>query len=192
MLDNLDIEMTKYPTDADWAEVYHRAMLTVGKDKTIVPSMNFRQKILAARHSPIRYLRFSFELTNIPYWVACELRTHVHDMPYVADFGVYIKTSRNDRQADFDRNAARQDTPVNMIMDINGEQLMILANKRLCNKATAEAREAVTRMCHLAEEKCPEYTGLLVPNCIYHGGICHEMMPCGKCGNDSNEGRESQ
>lgn len=26
----------------------------------------------------------------------------------------------------------------------------------------------------------PELKGLLVPMCEYHGGVCHEIQPCGK------------
>lgn len=28
-------------------------------------------------------------------------------------------------------------------------------------------------------ELFPEFEGLLVPMCEYHGGVCHEMHPCG-------------
>lgn len=177
----MEIKMLSHPNEYDWLGVKRRALVTIGKDTYEMPSKEWRHKILKARHSPIRYLRFSFLITDIPYWVACELRTHVHDMPYVADFGVYIKSSRNDRQKEFDRNAARQDHPVSMIMDINGEQIQILANKRLCSLATEEARNVVKTMCRMVEDACPEFYGLLVPMCEYHGGVCHEINGCGKC-----------
>ena len=172
------VSMTKVPTAEDWIEVKRRAFLTVGKDTETEPTREWKHAILEARHSPIRYLKLSFLIEGIPYWVACELRTHVHDMPYVADFNVYIKSSRNDRQGDFDRNAARQDHPVNMRIDMNGEQIMVLANKRLCIQATKEARDVVKKMCELTVFHCPEYVGLLVPMCEYCGGVCHEMRPC--------------
>lgn len=108
------VRIIKGPSDYDWFEVKRRALVTVGREVANPPTSEWKRKILKARHSPIRYLRYSFMLEHIPYWVACELRTHVHDMPYVSDFGVYIRSSRNDRQKDFDRNAARQDAPVNM------------------------------------------------------------------------------
>lgn len=174
----MNITLMKHPDVQDWIEVKRRAFLTVGKETETEPEFSWKKRILYARHSPIRRLPFSVLIEGIPYWVACELRTHVHDMPYVADFNVYIKSSRNDRQAEFDRNAARQDYPVNMIIDMNGEQIMILANKRLCGKATKEAREVVQKICDLVEKSNPEYIGLLVPMCKYHGGVCHEMQPC--------------
>ena len=78
----------------------------------------------------------------------------------------------------WDRNAARQDTPVCMIWDMSAEELMTIANKRLCRKASKETREVVRKMCDLVLESCPEFEGLLVPNCLHNGGICYEMQPC--------------
>lgn len=176
----MNISLLEWPDEAAWISVKQRALITIGKNPISVPDMEWRKKILRARHSPVRYLRFSFLIQDIPYWVACELRTHVHDMPYVADFGVYIKSQRSDRQDKYDRGEAKQSAPVNMLVDINGEQIQILANKRLCQQATHEAREVVKTMCWLVEEKCPEYKGLLVPMCVHNGGVCHEIYPCKK------------
>lgn len=174
----MKIELIGQPTEADWLEVKRRALETVGLKPKAAPNAEWKHKILEARHSPIRYLRWSFGIENIPYWVACELRTHVHDMPYVADFGVYIRSQRNDRQEMYDRNAQRQDAPVNMIIDVNGEQIQILANKRLCMQATPEARSVVKQMCYLVQQAESAYKGLLVPMCVHCGGVCHEMYPC--------------
>ena len=78
------VTLLKAPTDEDWKEVNRRARTTVGYTEGVVPSIEWRHAILRARHSPIRYLRWSFLIEDVPYWVACELRTHVHDMPYDA------------------------------------------------------------------------------------------------------------
>lgn len=56
---------------------------------------------------------------------------------------------------------------------------------RLCNMATKETREVVQKMCDLAEMATPEYKGLLVPMCVYHGGKCHEMN--GGCKHQTKE-----
>ena len=71
-----------------------------------------------------------------------------------------------------------------MIWDINAEELMVIANKRLCSMAAKETRETVRKMCQLVLDKCPEFDGLLVPMCEYNGDICHEMNGgCGRCKN---------
>lgn len=67
-----------------------------------------------------------------------------------------------------------------MIWDINGEELMTIANKRLCNQASKETQEVVRQMCRLVLQTNPEFHGLLVPACVRQGGICYEMKPCGK------------
>lgn len=180
----MTVKLIGSPTEKDWFEVKRRALETVGLTPVNAPDKQWKHAILEARHSPIRYLRWSFSIESIPYWVACELRTHVHDMPYVADFGVYIRSQRNDRQKMYDRGDAPQKAPVTMIMDVNGEQIQILANKRLCQQATAEARAVVKRMCALVECIEPAYEGLLIPVCEYCGGVCHEIYSCGRCEHD--------
>lgn len=163
------VELLKYPTDEDWAEVRRRALVTVGKKKADVPTNVWKEKILRARHSPIRYIQFSFYL-EVPYWVSVHLCRHIHAQPYV-------KSQRNDRQSEYDRNAARQDEIVCMIWDMNAEELITIANKRLCNKASEETRLVVKKMCKLVREVCPEFMHELVPMCVREG-TCNEMKSC--------------
>ena len=151
------------------------AVGTMGKEACDEPSEEWLHRILEARHSPIRELRYWFVLYDVPYWVSVHLvRHHVGFQPYV-------QSQRNDRQSNYDRTKAPQDAPVTMRISLNAEALMTLANKRLCMKASPETREVVAEMCRLVEKTCPEFKGLLVPMCEYHGGKCHEMYPCGKC-----------
>ena len=167
------IEILEWPTEKTWMNVKERALITCGKTPMTPPTSNWIHRILEARHSPIRYARYSFRFEGIPSWVATHFARHVHAQPY-------IKSQRNDRQNEYDRNAARQDAPVNMILDMNAEELMIMANKRLCMQAAEETRKIMKIMCGLAVEKTPELAGLLVPMCEYNGFTCHEMKPCGR------------
>jgi thymidylate synthase ThyX len=72
-----------------------------------------------------------------------------------------------------------------MIWDINAEELMVIANKRLCKQASLETRQVVQFMCDEVLKVCPEFEGLLVPMCMYHNCKCHEMYPCWE---DDNNG----
>ena len=164
------VELNELPDEKDWFEVKKRALVTVGKNAVNPPTQEWKHKILESRHSPIRRLMFSFYI-ECPYWVSVHLCRHIHSQPYV-------KSQRNDRQEEYDRNWASQDTPIKMIWDMNAEELMAIANKRLCLQASAETREVVKRMCDLVVKEMPEFEGLLVPMCQYHGGLCHEMYPC--------------
>lgn len=132
-------------------------------------------KLLAARHSPIRVLNYAFLIEGIPSNISTHLARHVHAVPFVSSL-------RNDRQTRMDGDAAPRSTPVDMIYYLNAEELMTVANKRLCAKASEKTREVVRMMCAKAEEHTPALRGLLVPMCEYHGGVCHEIAPCGRHG----------
>lgn len=167
----MNVELIEKPTENDWLEVKRRALVTIGKKPVTPPDAEWKHKILRARHSPIRRLRFSFYI-ECPYWVSVHLCRHIHAQPYV-------KSQRNDRQSNYDRRSAPQDAMVSMIWDMNAEELMTIANKRLCNLTAKETREVVQRMCDLVSEEYPEYRGLLEPYCAYWGR-CQEMYPCFK------------
>ena len=174
----MKVWLLDYPDEHDWIGVKRRAYVTVFRGvhnnrNLEPPTSEWRKKILEARHSPIRYLRYSFMIEDIPSNISVHLCRHVHAQPYVSSM-------RNDRQEVIDGDAARRDTPVDMILDVNAEELMVIANKRLCNKASEKTQEAVQEMCKLAEGVTPELKGLLVPMCEYQGGVCHEMQPCGR------------
>ena len=166
----MEIIMTKWPSEDDWFEVKRRALITVGKGIKTGPTMEWKRRILKARHSPIRHIQFSFDLIGIPSFEATHLARHIHAQPF-------IKSQRNDRQADYDRNAARQDVPVNMIWDLNGEEILVVMNKRLCNQADETTRKIVSLIKDAILEKCPEFSDELIPMCQYVGE-CKEMFPC--------------
>lgn len=174
-MEDTKVTLLDYPTGADWIACKERALVTVktlsDKDwKMTIPSPEWENRILRARHSPIRCLRFSFYLENVPYYVSVHLCRHVHAQPYV-------RSQRNDRQSEYDRTKAPQDSPVNMIWDMNAEELMVIANKRLCRKADPATRKLVEQIVDLVNEVCPEFRPFLVPNCVYLGE-CKEMEPC--------------
>jgi len=167
--------LLEYPTEKDWIEVKRRALITMygkGLGDIKPPSLEWKKKILEARHSPIRYLRFSFLIIDIPSNTSVHFCRHVHSQPYVSSL-------RNDRQDAMDGDEAPRNTPVNMIYDVNAEELMEIMNKRLCRKSAKKTREIATEMAMEVLSKCPEFDGFLVPMCVYHGGVCHEMKPCG-------------
>lgn len=170
------VKLIRVPDETDEMLCKKCAFATVGKDAKKPPVISWLQRIMEARHSPIRELHFAFEFVGLPSYIATHLSRHVHARPY-------IQSQRNDRQDKYDRRAARQDAPVNMVWCMEGEELQIIANKRLCNKADAATRAVVEAACGLVRCHVPYVSGLLVPMCEYHGGVCHEMKPCGRCKN---------
>lgn len=164
----MKVELVKYPTAEDWMLCKQCALVTVGKNAITEPNTKWKHDILEARHSPIRVLEFTFKL-EIPYWVSVHLCRHIHSQPFV-------RSQRNDRQSEYDRNKAPQNAPVTMLWHMNAEELMVIANKRLCNQASEETRGVVQAMCDEVIKVAPEFKGLLVKQCSY--GRCHEMYPC--------------
>ena len=159
----------------DWILCRKAALLTAGRDDDREPSLKMKCALLDAEHSPIRMLRFVFRLESVPYFVSNHLaRHHVGCTPFV-------RSQRNDRQDDYDRNAARQDAPVSMLWELNAQSLIDVAHKRLCGKADPATRAIVSEMCRLASAACREFRYFLVPECEYRGGFCHEIEGCGRC-----------
>lgn len=174
----MNIEIIKYPKEEDWMLAKSCTLVTVGKESNKPPTEKFKRDILRARHSPIRVLQFCFYLTDVPYWVSVHLCRHIHAQPFV-------RTQRNDRQSDYDRNKAPQDSPVDMMWYMSAEELINIANKRLCRLASVETREVIRMICEKVIEVCPEFKDELVPMCVRNGGVCYEMFPCG--GRGTNE-----
>lgn len=166
----MKVELIRYPSAEDWEFVKRCTLVTVGKEAKTPPTDKWKRDLLRARHSPIRELRFAFYL-EVPYWVSVHLCRHVHAQPYV-------RSQRDDRQSEYKRGEAPQNATVSMIWTMNAEELVTIANKRLCKQAAKETREVVRSMCRKVLAVCPEFEGQLVPMCIRNGGVCHEMFSC--------------
>lgn len=169
---DFSVEILKHPTETDWKLCKTCTLVTVGKESSKPPTEEWKKNILKARHSPIRTLEFCFRLNNIPSWVATHLVRHVHATPFV-------KTQRSDRNNGHDRGADRQDTPINMCWFMNAEELMVVANKRLCRQASPETRQVVQAICNEVVKLNPEFAEFLVPMCYWKNGKCDEFSCCG-------------
>ena len=91
----------------------------------------------------------------------------------------FVQTQRNDRQEDYDRTKAPQDTPVSHMMYVNAQELMFMARRRLCMQASKETREVMKEICRQVEEQCSYMVGALEPMCKYRNNKCTEFFPCG-------------
>ena len=169
----MEVEVLEEPTEKDWLECKRRALVTIGKTPINPPDSEWKIKMLRCRHSPARYLRFSFFLKDIPYWVQGELcRHHV-------GIEKYVKSQRDDRNDnEIPRGKKPQDAPVNMIIDVNAESLMQIMNKRLCGAASKEMQELMCMIRDKVLEHNIEFDEFLVPMCKYLHE-CKEFKSCG-------------
>lgn len=163
---------TKFNWFSDaWTRVKNHCRTTVGKEFTeSEPSDQFKKKLLIAEHSPIRLIEFDWSWNGIKSWVATEWSRH--------KFEKFITSQRNDRQDNYDRNAARQDAPVNYDGYANMQNLIDAWRKRLCFQATPEARGLAEDFKAELRKTHPLESDVLVPNCVYRGA-CPEIKSCG-------------
>lgn len=169
----MEVRILRQPTDADWARCYYLATATSSRAAMRVPDGAWKHRLLRAGHSPIRTLMWTIEIRDIPYWVSVHLVRHKVGVEH------FVRSQRNDRQSDYDRNAARQDMPVTHVMDVNAAALMQICRMRLCGKAAPETRAVAEAMRDAIYAASPEFEGLLAPTCERYG-VCDEMRPCGR------------
>lgn len=173
MVEGCKVEMLRHPTEEDWVRCKIFALNTIGK-KFVGNEVTeeWKRKILKSRHSPIHTLMFSFRLTLPSY-------TSVHFTRHKIGIDHYVSSQRNDRQDKYDRRLAPQGEIVSHIIDVNAEELIVMANKRLCTKADVDTRYMMALICNEAIRTNPEFSDELVPMC---GRLreCPEFESCGK------------
>lgn len=175
-LNQLKVELLRYPTPTDLAWVKTCTLNTIGRKTTSAPNSEWLTKLIKAEHSPIREMWFGVRMT-IPYWVS------VHFVRHHIGVNHYVQTQRNDRQTKYDRNEAPQNELVSHIMSLNAQELIFMAHKRLCAQASVETRKVMKMICDEVIKVMPEFKDVLVPLCEYRNGMCTEMYPCGRYNN---------
>ena len=154
----------------DWEEVVNDCRATVGKGELgHEPSTAFKKAILISEHDPIRDIIVKFRWPDIKYWVAMHWKTHI--------WRSRTNTQRNDRQDNYDRNKAPQDSPIDLTGDPNVQHLIDTWRKRLCSMASPETRALAEDLKVVLHEVEPEIADVLVPNCVYRCG-CPEQFGC--------------
>ena len=162
----------------DWKVVNQLCKYTMGitdcKDEC---SDKLKNRLCSSEHSPLRGLIFLVEMIGIPSWVS------VHFVRHKIGVEHFVQSQRPDRTgSNKDRSEMKQGELVNHCMLINAEALINISRKRLCYKASTETREVWEAV--IAELRKIEQGRFLadfcVPNCVYRGGLCHEMLPCGR------------
>jgi hypothetical protein len=166
------VDILKRPTEVDWLLCKVCALNTVGKNSAKMPSDEWKHKLLLSEHSPIRTLNFCIKMI-VPYYVSVHFSRHFIGVTH------FVQSQRNDRQENYDRTKAPQDSMVSHIMYINAQELMFMARRRLCTQADVFTRKVMEEICLLVVEGNPEFDGTLEPMCSYRGGRCTEFNCCG-------------
>ena len=159
-----------------WGDVKGAARTTVGREGNgLPPDIRWKKSILLAEHSPIRLIKFKWKWQSLKSWVSVHIVRH--------KFGIehWVTTQRSDRTG-VDRDASRQDAPVNHMCEANAQALINISRKRLCAQASPETRKAWQEVKDLVKQIDPPLASVMVPECIYRG-FCPEFEDkcCGYC-----------
>ena len=169
---DIKVELLRTPQKEDWERCKIFALNTMGKNYTGSEVIEeWKDKMLKAKHSPIRTLMFSIRMT-VPSYVS------VHFVRHKIGIEHFVQSQRNDRQTNYDRELAPQNMMVSHIMDVNAVQLMFMANRRLCGMADPTTRYVMGLICRGIEETNPEFKGHFKPMCE-HLHECPEFKTCG-------------
>ena len=165
------IEILRMPTEEDWKRCLLLARCTQGKfDVPNEPSLEWKRKILRAEHSPIRTLMFTIKMDGIPYCNSVHFVRHKYGVEH------YVQSQRKNPE----RGAERQDAPVTHIMDINAQELIFMARRRLCYKADKETRLIMIAIKDKIEDTdFSLWNGIFQPMCGCNVANCREFKPCG-------------
>lgn len=160
-----------------WQEVVDAARFTVRKGPLgKEPSDKFKKAIILAEHSPLRLLRFSIHIYDVPKYITVHLCRHHEGLEK------FVCTSRPDRNGfKKTRHEQRDDDLVNMQFSINAQAIINISRVRLCNKAEAATKNVWKAILDELAKQEPILVSACVPNCVYRG-FCPEMKPCGYCG----------
>lgn len=171
----------------DWSEVLDAARFTVNKtDLGKEPSVEFKNRITMAEHSPIRSLIFVVTLYNVPSWVSQHIARHDKFAGHTVREGEndenFVSTQRSDRTG-VDRSELSQEELVSHRILLNAQDLINISRKRLCNCASPETRYVWDLVRYEIWKIEPELASKMVRECVYRG-FCPEMECCGYVNTD--------
>ena len=155
----------------NWQDIKDSTMNTIGKTTGAYPTSEWKRKLIMSEHSPIRRLKFYWRWLGLKSWIS------VHFVRHKIGIEHYVSTQRTDRTG-INRDELPQGALVNHACEANGQALIYMSRKRLCNCAAVETREAWQKVKAEVAEVEPELASCMVKECIYRG-FCPEMFPCG-------------
>lgn len=140
--------------------------MQAGKTSAVTLDVMYR-----CEHSPIRTQLFWITMDDVPTFVS------VHCVRHKIGIEHFVRSNRPDRGGDGEAN---RQTPIMHSVLVNAESLINMAKKRLCHQAHQETRKAMLAIKEAVHTVDPDLARYMVPQCIYRGGYCQEMRPCGK------------
>lgn len=91
--------------------------------------------------------------------------------------GAYLSSAEQSLEAL--KETADRYTPVNLGLLVNAQSLIDMAKLRLCNQAHKETIKVFLAIREKVANVDAELASLMVPKCVYRGGLCGEPKCCG-------------
>ena len=91
--------------------------------------------------------------------------------------GAYLESA--EKSLEVLKETADRYTPVNLGLLVNAQSLIDMAKLRLCNQAHKETIKVFLAIRKKVADVDAELASLMVPKCIYRGGLCGEAKCCG-------------
>lgn len=157
-------------------------------------------RLYLSEHSPVRTQLFWITFKPIPLFIATHfIRHHVGSIPFQLTCrddrkgaNVNLKTklsnlaslSAASGEVDLDMiddiyQTTDRYTPVNLGILVNAQALIDMAKLRLCQQSHKETIYVFKKLVEALREVDSSLASVLVPKCVYRGGICGEPMACG-------------
>ncbi|RKY14063.1 MAG: hypothetical protein DRP52_01100 [Planctomycetota bacterium] len=169
-----------------WQRIMDKAAESQDLTPTVITPAILR-KALMAEHSMTRAVRLEIKITGIKTWLAWHFRTHEVGNKHDPMMRTQLPYALN--PVKYDRDAARQDVPVNYTMDVNCQSLLNMMKKRLCIAAGPEVNAICIGIINKMRSMDDPFLTVLAyfcrPSCIWQGNECHEtfkgkLAPCGR------------
>lgn len=162
--------------DVDWDLIKTACMRTIGKEKGVAATKDWKRRLLLAEHSPLRRSMISVRWEEIPYFVSTHLARHHQGCEK------FVSTSRADR-TNVNRRERRQTDMVSMEMDMNIQALINIMRKRLCNCADKETQKYALGLLKAIAKYDEDIAWVCVPEGIRDFGCPEKFGNCHTCEN---------
>ena len=134
------------------------------------PSKMSLRQCYRAMHSNMRTQLFWIKMFDIKLSAASHFVRHIHAQPFQRS----KRPDRDPNAQDLGRN-----TPTDLGLLVNAEEIVNISEKRLCFQASTETREIWQQVIAEVAKVDPHLAKHCVPQCMYRGGICPEPKGCG-------------
>lgn len=161
---------SKKDLETMWIRAKNACRTTVNKKHTgNEPLSKFKTKLLISEHSPIRLIKINWIWKSIKSFCATHFSRHRWEC--------FISTQRTDRTG-VNREDLKQTELVIFEGELNAQNAIDTARKRLCFQSDNETREYMEDFKISLKQEDLSLSDILVPNCIYRCG-CPEFTNCG-------------